>query len=109
MRTNLKQYYKTNHWKSFSRSLLNDKSCICEICGIERWQKSPDGKWVISTKFNIHHKNYNHLNAESRFDVMILCEKCHKNLHGATHKISINAHSWKKFLKDDEDEEESEE
>lgn len=104
MRSNLKQYYKTNHWKGFSRDLLLDKSTSCEICGVSRWKQYPNGKWGIAVKFNVHHKNYNCLNCESRYDVMILCEECHKKLHGDTHRISINnANSWKQYIDDDDE------
>lgn len=105
-RTILRQYYKTNHWKDFSRSLLQNKSVVCELCGTEHWKQLENGKWIAATKFNVHHKNYDHLNCESRYDVMVLCEQCHKNLHGDTHRISINANSWKKYIEDDEDEDE---
>lgn len=100
----LRQYYKTNHWKAFSKSLLADKYARCEICGISRWKQVSEDKWRIAVKFNVHHRNYACLHGESRYDVMVLCEKCHKTLHGDTHRISINSNSWKKYIDNDEEE-----
>lgn len=81
----LQRYYKTDHWKNFSAALLDDKEIICEICGRPRWkllEKGPKkGVWKRLVKFNVHHKNYECLNNETRDDVLVLCQQCHKLCH----------------------------
>lgn len=85
----LRQYYETEHWRAFSKELLDEKTAMCEMCGRRRWVQGARGAWKIATRFNVHHKNYKCLNFESRSDVMVLCEECHKRIHNKAYKVII--------------------
>jgi hypothetical protein len=78
-------YYKTKHWKSFSKYYLENYDCTCDICGRRRWtlykRGKKKGKRRLLLRFNVHHLHYNSLYNESREDVLILCRFCHELLH----------------------------
>lgn len=80
-------YYTTKHWLRFSKELLEDKNCVCQMCGRPRWKLvtrgKNKGKWKRLLKFAVHHKNYDHVFHETRDDVLILCSACHTNAHAA--------------------------
>jgi len=65
---NYKKYLLSKHWKSFSKS-IRIKRKVCEHCGIDR-------------KLNVHHLHYNTIGREQPCDVLLLCRRCHKIVHG---------------------------
>jgi hypothetical protein len=82
-----KNYYASKTWILFSKSILDDKECICEICKRPRWKLlvrgKNKGKWKRLLRFAIHHKHYNSVYKESREDVIALCSFCHTTAHNA--------------------------
>ena len=80
-------YYTSAYWKVLSKTLLLDKSVVCEICGRPRWklisQGKNKGKWRLILHFNVHHKHYKTLGKERREDIMLLCRQCHEICHAA--------------------------
>ena len=90
----LKEYYKSKYWKAFIKELLKPDDVICDICGCKRWKFDRKGTRKINRVFNIHHKHYNHLNKETRNDVMILCRRCHQMCHDIL-KISSDTEAIK--------------
>lgn len=81
-------YIKTRHWKRFSKALLDDPECVCEICGKARYngrytRGRKKGKLKRTAVFNVHHKNYDHLGEETREDVIVACHQCHDYCHSS--------------------------
>lgn len=62
-----KVYLRSQHWAEFRRSIIAERK-RCEICG--------------STKhLQVHHLTYARLWHERRKDVLLVCRRCHRNLH----------------------------
>jgi len=67
-RFDLNQYYKTEHWRNFSKNIRHERG-KCELCGETR-------------RLQVHHKTYRRLYRERKSDVQVLCEECHlKKVH----------------------------
>ncbi len=83
----LRQYYKTEHWKKLRNKLAYGDDAQCEICGANRWEnykigpKKGQRRPKSVNKIHIHHKHYDTMLNESRNDVMLLCDSCHKFFH----------------------------
>lgn len=97
-----KDYIKTPHWRKFSKSILDDEDCVCEICGKNRWngvyiRGKKKGKRKRTCQFHIHHKNYNHLGEENRSDVLSLCAPCHKTVHDIEMLSRTRQGIWEKI------------
>jgi Pyruvate/2-oxoacid:ferredoxin oxidoreductase delta subunit len=78
----LKDYYRTDHWRKLRLTITEDKECVCEICGVKRWEsyvRDPN-KWKKPVRMEIHHKVY-HLFKEKREDLLCLCHSCHAYCH----------------------------
>lgn len=82
-----KDYYSTKHWIKFSKAILDDHACVCEMCGRPRWKQitrgKNKGKWKRLLRFAVHHKHYEKVYHEERGDVLVLCSACHTNAHAA--------------------------
>lgn len=66
----MKEYYKKylkDNWSKLIKRFINENSS-CSIC------KTKD-------KLTIHHKSYENLGKEIDDDVIVLCRKCHYNIH----------------------------
>jgi len=63
-------YLESDHWKNFRRrwALFYKDTAYCRVC------KNP--------KYQLHHVTYDRLGREHLADVIPLCRKCHKSLHG---------------------------
>ena len=104
-RITLRQYYKTDHWKHlyYRFSLCNDAEC--EFCGAKRWgyyKRGPNkGKRKKRRKclLHLHHKHYDTLFNETREDLLLLCDNCHKLGH-LLHKIKTKGGIYKKMYND---------
>lgn len=86
-KTNLKEYYKSVHWRKLSESLLDDKECECALCHRKRWKFITRGKnknkWKRVYRFAVHHLKYDNVYKEQEHldDLMILCSTCHNLCH----------------------------
>lgn len=82
-----KQYYTSKHWLAFTKRLLDNKECKCQICKRPRWKYitrgKNKGKWKRLLRFAVHHKHYNTVYNETEDDVLILCSFCHTTAHDA--------------------------
>jgi len=82
IKISLKEYYKTPHWINFSKKMLDDKECACQLCGRKRWVFQKRKKvWKRKYRFAVHHINYNHLYEENENCVILLCYTCHDMAH----------------------------
>lgn len=83
----LKQYYKTEHWKKLRNKISYRDDAQCEICGAHRWEnykigpKKGQRKPKSVNHLHLHHKHYDTMLNESRSDLMLLCDSCHKFGH----------------------------
>jgi hypothetical protein len=77
----MKEYYKSLHWKQFTKKMTDPDNTVCELCGCARWKWTRKKEKKINRVFNCHHKSYQHLWKEKREDVMVLCHRCHDMCH----------------------------
>lgn len=83
----LKQYYKTDHWFKLRNKISYSDDAKCEICGAHRWEnykvgpKKGQRKSKSINHLHLHHKHYKTMLHESREDLMLLCDSCHKFGH----------------------------
>ena len=77
----VREYEMSPYWKKKSQAILDDKECVCEICGRRRWTWMPRAKKWKKRPFGIHHIRYNHCPHEQSEDLMILCRLCHNESH----------------------------
>ena len=64
------EYLETEHWKHFRNEALKWAGHKCQLCNKE------------DTTLVIHHKTYENRGRETFNDVIVLCEDCHKLVHG---------------------------
>jgi len=64
-----KKYLKSEHWQSFRKEAIEHHGSFCSLCG---------GKEKIS----VHHLTYKNRGHENLDDVVVLCDSCHKEIHG---------------------------
>jgi len=63
------KYLRSESWKERRKELLEEANHICEKCGEKATQ--------------IHHLDYKNLGEEMLgVDVIAVCNKCHKEIHG---------------------------
>ena len=63
------EYIHSGVWKARSAEAIRKTKYLCQKCGnIGRLQA--------------HHLNYERLGAELDTDLLVVCEKCHKEIHG---------------------------
>jgi hypothetical protein len=65
---NYNDYLNTEHWKHFRKETLKFYNNRCVICSSEK-------------NLNVHHKNYSNRGRETFNDVIVVCNKCHKEIH----------------------------
>lgn len=65
-------YLDSPHWKALAKLSREQAGYRCERCG----KKPSDGV------LHVHHLSYENLGYEPPEDLMVLCEKCHKDIHG---------------------------
>jgi 5-methylcytosine-specific restriction endonuclease McrA len=65
-----RRYMKSIEWSLFKWSLVSARGPSCEACG-EWWPVYLDG----------HHQTYARLGHEDPADVVLLCRRCHDEVH----------------------------
>jgi len=68
--TKYKKYLRSKEWRKKRKEVLELYGNMCMMCG------------KFSKHLHIHHLNYENLGNESLSDLIPLCRKCHKLLHG---------------------------
>jgi len=67
-----KQYLKylaSDQWNEIKAAIITKRGYKCEKCGSTKW-------------IQLHHKNYDfELGKEKAEELILLCNKCHKDLH----------------------------
>ncbi len=64
------EYLKSEKWKEKRKEIYILRNKKCEIC-----------KCKLYGHYHIHHKTYKRLGEERNSDLILLCEKCHINIH----------------------------
>lgn len=62
------EYLLSDLWRSRRSQAIRDAGYHCEQCG-------------SMVRLQIHHLDYRRLGNENKEDLVVLCEKCHKNRH----------------------------
>ena len=87
----IKEYEKSNWWVKKSKALLDDRSCVCSVCGRPRWVWQKNKKvWHRERTFSAHHRTYENLPHEKYGDVLTVCGCCHKFCHDALRYQNIS-------------------
>lgn len=63
-------YLKSKEWWLKKRELLSQEGVKCFVC------------WDRKGPYEVHHKSYRRLGSERLEDLIVLCPKCHADLHG---------------------------
>lgn len=63
------EYLQSEAWKVKRKNLIKTLGDKCFYCGSKK-------------NINVHHKNYNNVGFETTNNVIIVCSKCHKEIHG---------------------------
>jgi len=71
-------YYKTEHWRERRKEAIEDAGGMCDECGSVK-------------ELHVHHRNYNSLFKEKDRDLIVLCKKCHEDLHGKIFDLEDDA------------------
>ncbi len=78
----IREYEASPEWKKKSRDILNNKECVCAICGRARWKKYIKKKgWKRVLRFSVHHVTYKNIPNEKEGDLVVLCWQCHDISH----------------------------
>jgi len=101
-----KEYIKSKHWRTLSKSLLDDPDVICCICQRPRWgvwargsikkKKKPGDKKRL-LMFNLHHVRYDRIGTPAEVhDILPICSGCHSRAHDLA-RVTKGATIWKKL------------
>jgi len=82
-----KDYLQTAHWQAFRKHILK-RDRKCQVCG--------NG----NTQLDCHHLNYERRGCEKLTDIIVLCHKCHGNLHKGHYRVVETVKVKKAELKD---------
>lgn len=77
------EYLYTRHWKQKKKDLYCWKNGICQRCH----------NHVYFGFSRVHHLNYDRMGDERLKDLMLLCEKCHGEIHGLG-EINLDRRKW---------------
>lgn len=70
-----KRYLRTRHWQQLRQEVLRRAGGRCEKCGYQPWK--PNG-------LQVHHLTYSNVGNEKLDDLIVVCPRCHMELHGIT-------------------------
>lgn len=63
-------YLKSAHWQARAKKARSMAGYMCQKCKAE------------GVPLDVHHKNYRRLFWERSGDLVVVCRKCHKKMHG---------------------------
>lgn len=70
------EYLQTKHWLLLREAIYVKRNKQCEICHKE-----------LKT-YHVHHKYYTRIGFERESDLMLLCPKCHENIHKERKRVN---------------------
>ena len=65
-----KRYLRSKKWRKKKKECIEFYGEFCFMCG------------KYSKRLQIHHLSYSNIGNESMSDLMALCSRCHKLIHG---------------------------
>ena len=68
-----KEYLNTRHWKQMRKDIYCYRNGNCQKCH----------RHLMFQMSRVHHLNYDNMGNESKDDLMLLCDDCHAEIHGA--------------------------
>lgn len=71
------KYINSEHWTSIRNRKIIASGNKCENCGFQY-------------ELEVHHKTYENLGAEKISDLMVLCARCHNDVHYDYRLLIIN-------------------
>ena len=63
------QYLHSEHWKKTKAKAIKRAGCKCEKCGKQ------------GVVLEVHHLRYDNLHQEKETDLLVLCSRCHGEIH----------------------------
>lgn len=63
-------YLESEHWKHFKQAAIKAAQYKCQLCSKDK------------TFLFVHHKTYENRGRETFNDIIVLCQSCHKLVHG---------------------------
>lgn len=64
-----RNYYLSSKWKQISKAFMRNHGYFCDLC-------------KAINRLEVHHVNYDHQpGTERKEDMMVVCNRCHNDLH----------------------------
>lgn len=63
-----KEYLQTEHWQRLRQQTLRRQHFMCQLCNSRK-------------KLHVHHRTYKNRGEEQPWDLIVLCESCHRKFH----------------------------
>ena len=63
------EYLQSSHWKTLRKIMLESAGWKCKLC-------------EAKGNLHVHHLNYENLGEELISDLVVLCNPCHRKIHG---------------------------
>jgi hypothetical protein len=80
--TSIREYEVSPWWRRTSSELLENKSCVCAVCGRPRWKwLTRKEQWKRVLRFSCHHVTYAHAGHELPGEIITVCSLCHTTCH----------------------------
>ncbi len=65
-----REYLASAVWQTKRLHVISRARCLCEGCGVN-----------LGDKGHVHHTTYDHWKDEFLFELLYLCQSCHKRIH----------------------------
>ena len=75
-----KHYLRCKHWQEIRLKVLDRSGGKCEKCGYIPWKPGT---------LQVHHLTYKNVGNESLDELIVLCPRCHMELHGIQGKRKL--------------------
>ena len=75
-RQEYERYLRSAKWKKKRSRAIRRAGNKCQRCGASKW-----------SKLEVHHLTYERLGKEADTDLMVLCQKCHRETHSDTNDL----------------------
>jgi hypothetical protein len=86
----IREYEAGPYWAKKSQSILDNKDCVCALCGRRRWKwMTRKNVWKRVLRFCVHHVSYENVPDEKPEDFLTLCWTCHDIGHSIFQKRNI--------------------
>ena len=79
------QYIQSDAWRLQRQLLIAEHGAKCDLC-------------KRTNELNVHHLNYERLGNERADDVIVLCIRCHNDIHYAMRKYPASEKALKKAI-----------